>query len=99
MPKSREELIKEKLTDDEKTHFDWLKAATINAGDFYRFLQNDENKIKIALAHIKTELDKCKGKQFAAREEANFKDIVNMALRGNDIDEVQQAICMCDLYP
>ncbi len=76
-----------------------MKAATINAGDFDRFLQNDENKITIALAHIKTELDKCKGKQFAAREEANFKDIVNMALRGNDIDEVQQAICMCDLYP
>ncbi|WP_327785815.1 Mlp family lipoprotein, partial [Borreliella valaisiana] len=26
-PKSKEELLKEKLTEDQKTHLDWLKTA------------------------------------------------------------------------
>ncbi|WP_418905487.1 Mlp family lipoprotein (plasmid) [Borreliella turdi] len=99
IPKSREDLLKEKLTDDQKIHLDWLKTALTGEGEFDRFLQHDENKIKIALAHIKTELDKCKGKQTVAQQEATFKGIVQGALHGNDIDQVQQALSLCDIYP
>ncbi|WP_234926563.1 Mlp family lipoprotein, partial [Borreliella garinii] len=60
-PKSKEELLKEKLTDEQQKQLDWLKEALGNAGEFNKFLGNDESKIKSALDHIKTELDKCTG--------------------------------------
>ncbi|WP_418454968.1 Mlp family lipoprotein (plasmid) [Borreliella spielmanii] len=97
--KSKEELLKEKLSDEQKKQLDWLKTALTNPGEFDKFLQYNEDKIKIALNHIKTELDKCKGKQTAAQQEADFKGIVQGALSGGDIDQLQQAICLCDIYP
>lgn len=65
IPKSPEELLKEKLTEDQKKHLDWLKTALTKAGEFDKFLQHDESKIKSALDHIKSELDKCNGKDSA----------------------------------
>ncbi|OJH14493.1 hypothetical protein ER70_08505, partial (plasmid) [Borreliella bissettiae] len=52
-PKSKEELLREKLSDDQKTHLDWLKTALTDAGEFDKFLGNNEDKIKSALEHIK----------------------------------------------
>ncbi|WP_210370005.1 Mlp family lipoprotein, partial [Borreliella garinii] len=59
-PKSKEELLREKLTDEQKKQLDWLKE-TLGNEKFDKFLENDESKIKSALDHIKTELDKCTG--------------------------------------
>ncbi len=60
-PKSKEELLREKLTDEQQKQLDWLKEALGNAGEFNKLLGNDESKIKSALEHIKTQLDKCNG--------------------------------------
>ncbi|WP_184125704.1 Mlp family lipoprotein (plasmid) [Borreliella californiensis] len=80
-PKSKEELLREKLSDDQKTHLDWLKTALTNPGEFDKFLQHDEIKIKSALNHIKTELDKCTGDN-AEQQKSIFKQIVQGALNG-----------------
>ncbi|WP_418455444.1 Mlp family lipoprotein (plasmid) [Borreliella californiensis] len=83
-PKSKEELLREKLSDAQKTHLDWLKTALTNGGEFDTFLQHDESKIKGALDHIKTQLDKCNGKE---EEKTTFKTVVQGALnKGTDID-------------
>ncbi|WP_420025427.1 Mlp family lipoprotein [Borreliella valaisiana] len=99
IPKSSEELLKEKLSEDQKIHLDWLKTALTNAGEFDRFLQYDVSKIKTALDHIKTELNKCKGKKTAAQQENIFKEMVKGALSGGDIDQIQQALSLCDILP
>ncbi|OJH14452.1 hypothetical protein ER70_08730, partial (plasmid) [Borreliella bissettiae] len=52
-PKSKEEILREKLTEDQKTQLDWLKETLGNAGEFDKFLGYDEDKIKGALDHIK----------------------------------------------
>ncbi len=62
-PKSKEELLKEKLTEDQKTHLDWLKTALTDEEKFDKFLEYDEDKIKSALDNIKTQLDKCNGNE------------------------------------
>lgn len=100
IPKSPEELLKEKLSEDQKIHLDWLKTALTNAEEFDKFLQYDVSKIKTALDHIKTELDKCKGKQNATQQENTFKQTVQGALSGGDIDKFpEQAISLCDILP
>ncbi|WP_210372820.1 Mlp family lipoprotein [Borreliella garinii] len=99
-PKSPEELLREKLNDDQKKQLDWLKTALTNAGEFDTFLQYDVSKIKTALDHIKTELDKCRGKQGAAQRENTFKQVVQGALSGGDIDRFsEQASSLCDILP
>ncbi|MBB6213824.1 Mlp family lipoprotein (plasmid) [Borreliella californiensis] len=80
-PKSQEELLREKLTEAQKTQLDWLKTALTDAGEFDTFLQHDESKIKSALDHIKKELDKCIGDQ-ANEQKTTFKQIVQGALKG-----------------
>ncbi|MBB6213786.1 Mlp family lipoprotein (plasmid) [Borreliella californiensis] len=83
-PKSKEELLREKLSDDQKTRLDWLKTALTDAGKFDTFLQHDESKIKTALDHIKSELDKCDGN---IEGKNNFKPMIQGALnKGTDID-------------
>lgn len=88
-PKSPEELLKKKLNDDQKKQLDWLKEALENE-KFNKFLENDEDKIKSALDHIKSELDKCSGND---GRKNTFKEIVKAALEGNNIDNVNQSIC------
>ncbi|MBB6213894.1 Mlp family lipoprotein (plasmid) [Borreliella californiensis] len=80
-PKSKEELLRKKLSDDQKTQLDWLKTALTKAGEFDKFLGYDESKIKDALDHIKTELDKCTGDN-AEQQKSTFKKIVQGALNG-----------------
>ncbi|MCD2322302.1 Mlp family lipoprotein [Borreliella burgdorferi] len=80
-PKSKEELLKEKLNDDQKKHLDWLKTALTGTGEFDKFLENDESKIKTALDHIKSELDKCTGDN-ANEQKTTFKQTVQGALSG-----------------
>ncbi|MBB6043607.1 Mlp family lipoprotein (plasmid) [Borreliella yangtzensis] len=100
IPKSPEELLKEKLSEDQKIHLDWLKTALTDPGEFDTFLQYDVSKIKTALDHIKTELDKCKGKKTAAQRESVFKEMVKGALSDGDIDKFpEQAISLCDILP
>ncbi|WP_425337223.1 Mlp family lipoprotein [Borreliella tanukii] len=80
-PKSKEEVLREKLSDDQKTQLDWLKTALTSDGEFDKFLGYDADKIKSALDHIKTELDKCTGEN-ADQQKSTFKQIVQGALGG-----------------
>ncbi|WP_210360488.1 MULTISPECIES: Mlp family lipoprotein [Borreliella] len=89
--KSPEELLREKLSEDGKKQLDWLKEALENE-KFNKFLENDESKIKSALNHIKSELDKCTGEN-ADQQKTTFKEIVKAALEGNNIDNVNHATC------
>ncbi|OJH14471.1 hypothetical protein ER70_08615, partial (plasmid) [Borreliella bissettiae] len=82
-PKSKEELLREKLSDDQKTHLDWLKTALTDAGEFDKFLGNNEDKIKSALEHIKTELDKCNENNEGKN---TFKTTVQGFFSGGNID-------------
>ncbi|WP_418909454.1 Mlp family lipoprotein (plasmid) [Borreliella sinica] len=93
-PKSKEELLREKLSDDQKTQLDWLKTALTEAGKFDKFLGYDENKIKSALDHIKSELDKCTGNDDGKN---NFKTVVGGFFSGGDIDNfTSQASSTCN---
>ncbi|MBB6032119.1 hypothetical protein HNR35_001122 [Borreliella spielmanii] len=83
-PKSKEELLREKLSEDQKTQLDWLKTALTDVGEFDKFLGYDEDKIKEALDHIKSELDKCTGKD---DQKKTFKETVKEFLKGNSIDD------------
>ncbi|WP_418905254.1 Mlp family lipoprotein (plasmid) [Borreliella finlandensis] len=80
-PKSKEDLLREKLSEDQKTHLDWLKAALTDAGEFDKFLGYGEDKIKSALDHIKSELTSCTGDN-AENQKTTFKEIVKGALKG-----------------
>lgn len=88
-PKSPEELLKKKLNDDQKKQLDWLKEALENE-KFDKFLENDEDKIKSALDHIKTQLDKCNGNDEGKN---TFKEIVKGALGGGIDTFTSQATC------
>ncbi|WP_184125754.1 Mlp family lipoprotein (plasmid) [Borreliella californiensis] len=93
-PKSKEELLREKLTEAQKTHLDWLKTALTKAGEFDKFLGYDESKIKSALDHIKTQLDKCNGNE---GEKTTFKTVVQGFFSGGDINKFsEQATTTCN---
>ncbi|ACL34101.1 lipoprotein Mlp10 [Borreliella burgdorferi] len=81
-PKSKEELLREKLSEDQKTHLDWLKEALGNDGEFDKFLGYDESKIKSALDHIKSELAKCTGEN-ANEQKTTYKTLVKESLKGD----------------
>ncbi|WP_425337271.1 Mlp family lipoprotein [Borreliella tanukii] len=93
-PKSKEDLLREKLSDDQKTQLDWLKEALGDDGEFNKFLGYDESKIKSALKHIKTELDKCTGDN-AENQKTTFKQVVQEALKGGIDDFASQASSTC----
>ncbi|WP_417903076.1 Mlp family lipoprotein [Borreliella bissettiae] len=93
-PKSKEELLREKLSDDQKTQLDWLKTALTGAGKFDNFLENDEGKIKGALDHIKSELDSCTGEN-ADTQKNTFKTVVQGALKGGIDDFESNASSTC----
>ncbi|WP_418909529.1 Mlp family lipoprotein (plasmid) [Borreliella sinica] len=94
-PKSKEELLREKLSDDQKTQLDWLKTALTDDGEFDKFLGYDESKIKTALDHIKSELDKCTGDK-ADEQKNTFKQIVQGALGGGIDNFASQADSTCN---
>ncbi|ACN93614.1 lipoprotein (plasmid) [Borreliella finlandensis] len=95
-PKSKEDLLRERLSDDQKTHLDWLKTALTGAGEFDKFLENDDDKIKSALDHIKTQLDKCTGKQDGDQQKTTFKAVVQGFFNGESIDNfASQATTTC----
>ncbi|WP_418885602.1 Mlp family lipoprotein [Borreliella tanukii] len=77
-PKSKEELLREKLDDDQKKQLDWLKDVLENE-KFDKFLGNAEDKIKDALNHIKSELASCTGND-AEQQKTTFKEVVKGAL-------------------
>ncbi|WP_373585015.1 Mlp family lipoprotein [Borreliella afzelii] len=93
-PKSKEELLREKLSEDEKKQLDWLKTALTDDGEFIKFLGNDESKIKDALNHIKSELDKCTGEN-ADQQKTTFKQVVEGALKGGIDNFADQASSTC----
>ncbi|MBB6043519.1 Mlp family lipoprotein (plasmid) [Borreliella yangtzensis] len=96
-PKSKEELLKEKLTADQKTQLDWLKEAMGNDEKFDKFLENNEDKIKSALEHIKSELDSCNGKDNADEQKTTFKTVVGGFFSGGEIDNFKNgAVSNCD---
>ncbi|PRQ89414.1 Mlp family lipoprotein [Borreliella burgdorferi] len=92
-PKSKEDLLREKLSDDQKTQLDWLKTALTGAGEFDKFLGYDENKIKSALDHIKSELDSCTGDKVENKN--TFKQVVQGALKGgiDDFENTASSTC------
>ncbi|WP_418905808.1 Mlp family lipoprotein [Borreliella japonica] len=94
-PKSKEELLREKLDDDQKTQLDWLKTALTDDGEFDKFLGYDESKIKTALNHIKSELDKCTGDN-AENQKTTFKQVVQGALKGGIDDFTTNSSSTCD---
>ncbi|WP_215538267.1 Mlp family lipoprotein, partial [Borreliella bavariensis] len=94
-PKSKEELLREKLDDDQKKQLDWLKD-TLENEKFDKFLGYDENKIKEALDHIKSELASCTGDQ--ADQKNIFKEVVKGAL-GDGIDNFKtSASSTCQVH-
>ncbi|WP_418885735.1 Mlp family lipoprotein [Borreliella tanukii] len=95
-PKDPEEVLREKLTEDQKTQLDWLKDALENE-KFVKFLGYDEDKIKSALDHIKTQLDKCNGKDQENEQKNTFKTVVGGFFSGGDIDNfADQATTTCN---
>ncbi|AEL70315.1 mlp lipofamily protein (plasmid) [Borreliella afzelii PKo] len=93
-PKSPEELLREKLSNDQKTQLDWLKTALTDAGEFDTFLQYNEDKIKSALDHIKKELENCTGDK--AEQKNTFKQVVQGALKGGIDGFAGQASSTCN---
>ncbi|WP_187981677.1 MULTISPECIES: Mlp family lipoprotein [Borreliella] len=91
-PKSKEELLRKKLDDAQKTHLDWLKIALTDDGEFNKFLGYDKNKIKSALDHIKSELDKCNGNDDGKN---TFKQVVKGALKGGIDNFTDHATTTC----
>ncbi|WP_373589076.1 Mlp family lipoprotein [Borreliella afzelii] len=92
-PKSPEELLKAKLNDEQKKQLDWLKEALGDNGEFNKLLGNDESKIKSALEHIKTQLDKCNGNDEGKN---TFKTTVKGFFSGGSIDNfADQAVSNC----
>ncbi|WP_031506141.1 Mlp family lipoprotein [Borreliella garinii] len=83
-PKSKEELLREKLTDEQKKQLDWLKE-TLGNEKFDKFLENDESKIKSALDHIKSELASCNGDN-ADEQKNTFKTLVKGFFKTEDIN-------------
>ncbi|WP_418885428.1 Mlp family lipoprotein [Borreliella carolinensis] len=94
-PKSKEELLREKLSNDQKTQLDWLKTALTKDGEFDKFLGYDESKIKEALDHIKSELDKCTGEN-AENQKTTFKAVVEGALGSGINDFKNSASSTCN---
>ncbi|WP_418885725.1 Mlp family lipoprotein [Borreliella tanukii] len=85
-PKSKEDLLREKLSDDQKTQLAWLKEALGDDGEFNKFLGYDEDKIKTALDHIKTQLASCTGEN-AENQKTTFKTTVKEFFKGGSIDD------------
>ncbi|MCD2401828.1 Mlp family lipoprotein, partial [Borreliella bissettiae] len=69
--------------------------ALTGGGEFDKFLGYDEDKIKSALEHIKTELDKCNGKENADSSKNTFKEVVKGALGGGIDNFANQASSAC----
>ncbi|AEL19377.1 Mlp family lipoprotein [Borreliella bissettiae] len=83
--KSKEELLREKLSEDQKTQLDWLKTALADAREFEKFLGYDEDKIKGTLDHIKSELTSCTGDN-ANDQKNTFKTLVKEFFKSGNID-------------
>ncbi|AHH11967.1 Mlp family lipoprotein (plasmid) [Borrelia coriaceae] len=54
-----EAVLRSKLNDTEKSSLDFLKQALGNDAKFNKFVLLNESKVKSALKHIQTELEKC----------------------------------------
>ncbi|ACN93270.1 lipoprotein (plasmid) [Borreliella finlandensis] len=64
-----------------------------NAGEFNKLLGNDESKIKSALDHIKTELDKCSENNEGKN---TLKEIVKEAFGGGIEKITTEATTTCN---
>ncbi|WP_215536832.1 Mlp family lipoprotein, partial [Borreliella bavariensis] len=94
-PKSKEELLREKLDDDQKKQLDWLKD-TLENEKFDKFLGYDESKIKEALNHIKSELASCTGND-AEQQKTTFKEVVKGALEDGIDNFTNSASSTCQV--
>ncbi|WP_330730464.1 Mlp family lipoprotein [Borrelia turicatae] len=81
--KTPEEVLKEKLNDNQKQGLNFLKDALGNDSIFNKILSHDESKIKEALDHINTELAKCTGND-ASQQKETFKQVVKAYFEGNN---------------
>ncbi|AHH05865.1 Mlp family lipoprotein (plasmid) [Borrelia miyamotoi] len=71
--KTPEEELREKLSEEEKGNLDFLKEALGDDGKFGKFLSLDEGRVKSALEHIKTQVEKCNGNDDGKK---TFKTVV-----------------------
>lgn len=68
-----------------------------NDGEFNKFLGYDEDKIKSALEHIKTQLDSCNGKENAENLKTTFKEIVKGSIKGGIGNFTTETDSTCNL--
>ncbi|ATQ19159.1 Mlp family lipoprotein (plasmid) [Borrelia miyamotoi] len=73
--KAPEEILRERLSEEEKRNLDFLKEALGDNGKFNQFVLLNENKVKDALKHINDELAKCTGDN-ASEQKGTFKTVV-----------------------
>ncbi|BDU63464.1 lipoprotein (plasmid) [Candidatus Borrelia fainii] len=85
--KTPEEVLKKKLNDSQKKDLDFLKDALGNDALFNKFLSLDESKIKSALEHIHTELEKCNGNNDGKN---TFKQVVQGYFNTMDDNKLDQ---------
>ncbi|WP_024652872.1 Mlp family lipoprotein, partial [Borrelia persica] len=81
--KTPEEILKEKLNDTQKQGLDLLKEALGDNDKLNQLLSLDENKIKEALEHIQSELNKCTGDN-ASDQKSTFKTVIKEYLKSNN---------------
>ncbi|WP_434757319.1 Mlp family lipoprotein (plasmid) [Borrelia puertoricensis] len=83
--KTTEELLKKKLSDTQKQGLNFLKNALDDNVTLNQILSLDENKVKAALDHIQSELDKCNGEN-SKNEKTTFKTLIKEYFKSNSND-------------
>ncbi|UVY98943.1 Mlp family protein (plasmid) [Borrelia hermsii] len=83
--KTPEEALREKLNDTEKENLNFLKQSLGDEGNFNKFLNHDESKIKSVLKHINDELAKCTGDN-ASQQKETFKQVLKGSFESNSND-------------
>ncbi|UPA11667.1 Mlp family lipoprotein (plasmid) [Borrelia parkeri] len=97
--KTPEEVLREKLNDTQKQGLEFLKDTLGDDNKLNEILKQDESKVKAALEHINTELEKCKGDN-ASQQKETFKTLVKEYFKGNNnldniVGENSQLQSMC----
>ncbi|QFP42591.1 Mlp family lipoprotein (plasmid) [Borrelia miyamotoi] len=95
--KTPKEILREKLSEEEKGNLNFLKEALSDNSKFNWFLSLNEGKIKSVLEHIKDQLKSCNGNEEGGKE--TFKAVVKgyfSKMDENTLDSFKdQAVSTC----